>query len=297
MPSPATSPSAPLHNHDVSPIRNWFVCAPREVPTLLWIGFLHISAVVGLLLLPLPPGSALIAALAALFLGGLGTTVIYHRALAHRAVSVHPLVEQFLIFCAMFNGSGSPRSWVGTHRHHHAHSDRPSDISSPHHGGFWWSHLRWLWQADQRGMRQHAKDLAGARYHIWSVLQPVVLVLALGIGALWFLHVSWPEALAAMLWLGPIRLLWALHVQCSTNSICHLGPLEGSGSSCNVAWLTLAHLGQGENWHGNHHRHPASARIGNGWQIDLGWSTVRVLSWVGLARVRARTRADQHDDA
>ncbi len=288
MSTPSPAPS-PLSTASVWSFRGWLAFSPGELPTLLWIAFLHVSVVVGLLLLPLPHWTAVITALAALFIGGLGTTIVYHRALAHRAVHVHPLIEQVLVFFAMFNGSGSPRSWVGAHRHHHAHSDKPGDISSPHHGGFWWSHLRWLWQADQRDTRKHVRDLGGMRYRIWTFLQPFVLAAALSVGAFWFFDSPWREALAAMLWIGPVRLLWALHVQCSVNSICHLGEEKGEGgSSRNVRWLALAHLGQGENWHGNHHHRPASARIGTGWQLDIGWWCIGVLRRLGLATLPAR---------
>ena len=81
------------------------------------------------------------------FLGGLGTTVCFHRAITHKSLKLHPVVRNVLTFFAMMNGSGSPLSWAANHRLHHAKSDTPEDISSPRIGGFWWSHLRWLWQA------------------------------------------------------------------------------------------------------------------------------------------------------
>jgi len=62
--------------------------------------------------------------------GGLGTTVCYHRALAHRALRLHPVVQEILIFFAMYNGSGAPLSWAANHRLHHAMADTPEDISS-----------------------------------------------------------------------------------------------------------------------------------------------------------------------
>jgi len=40
---------------------------------------------------------------------GFGTTVCYHRLLAHRTLRLNKLVEHFLIFCAIFNSSGLPR--------------------------------------------------------------------------------------------------------------------------------------------------------------------------------------------
>jgi len=70
------------------------------------------------------------------------------------------------------------------------------------------------------------------------------------------------------------------------NSICHMrkdaGPDEQTAR--NVLWLSLMHLGQGENWHQNHHDRPGSARLGWGLtQPDLGWVTILLLEKVGLA--------------
>jgi fatty-acid desaturase len=263
--------------------RPWWWCERGEVMTLVWVVFLHVTALVGLVLLPAPSWTAVIIAGVLLILGGLGTTVCYHRCLAHRAVKLNPLVEQALIFCALINGSGKPRTWVAMHRRHHATSDRPGDISSPH-DGFWWSHLRWLWQVDQSGTERYIPDLTGRRYRVWGYLQ-IPLLAASAFGGM-ALGGGWMAALAAGLWIGPVRLLWALHTQCTVNSICHLGSMaEESGSSRNVLWPTLAHLGQGENWHGNHHKSPACARLGQRWwQIDVGWMVIRVLAAIGLAR-------------
>jgi fatty-acid desaturase len=273
--------------------RSWFYCAPGEFPTMLWIAAIHLLSVSGLIFLPLPPWPVFIVAFALLFIGGLGTTVCYHRALAHRSLSLNPVIEQLLIWFAMLNGSGKPRTWVSMHRLHHSRSDREDDISSPHYGGFWWSHLRWLWQTDQSCSVKFGHDLTGMRYRFWDYAQTPVLALSLLGGLLW------PgshglEALACCLWLGPLRLLWALHVQCSVNSLCHLGPIESEhGSGRNIWWLTLVHLGQGENWHANHHRRQAEARLGHRWQIDLGWWTLRTLSFFRLAkRVRVRSRPE-----
>jgi stearoyl-CoA desaturase (delta-9 desaturase) len=272
-----TSTSAPWQ-------RSWFHCARGEIPTLAWILSLHVVGVVGLCLLPLPSLPMLAVAVGLLFLGGLGTTLAYHRALAHRALVLNPLVEQVLIFFAVFNGSGKPSTWVAMHRLHHATSDSPEDISSPSQGGFWWAHLRWLWQADQSRSAKYAKDIAAPRYRRWDRAQVPVLALSVFGGLLWASS-NPAELLTACLWLGPVRLLWALHAQCAVNSICHLGDQSvDRGSSLNVWWLTLVHMGQGENWHANHHRHQVDPRLGYGWQLDLGWLIIKALGLIGLAR-------------
>jgi fatty-acid desaturase len=255
--------------------------------TLGWILGLHVLAVAGLCFLPLPSLAAIGVAFVLIFLGGLGTTVCYHRALAHHAVVLNPVVEQLLIACAVLNGSGKPHTWVAMHRLHHANSDGDGDISSPRHGGFWWAHLRWLWQADQKPSERFANDIVAPRYRFWSHLQMPLLALSLFGGLMWP-GATGMDVLAAALWIGPVRLLWALHTQCLVNSVCHLGVLTPEhGSSRNLWWLTVAHMGQGENWHANHHLRQVDPRLGYGWQLDIGWWTIKALSLVGLAqRVR-----------
>ncbi len=209
----------------------------------------------GLILTPVPGWKIFLGAAALHFLGGLGTTVAFHRALAHKSLRLNPVVRNVLTFFAMFNGGGSPLSWAANHRLHHAKSDTPEDISSPGVGGFWWSHLRWLWQAGAPPIKRYCKDMDKPEYRFWARAQMPILALAF-FGGLAF---GW----TAFFWLGPIRLVFALHAQCFVNSVCHLKKDPGpDGTAMNVRWLSLMHFFQGENWHANHHERPGSARLG-----------------------------------
>jgi len=258
--------------------------------TLVWVVLIHVTAAVGIVLYPLPGWPLFLAAYALTWLGGLGTTVCYHRALAHRALRLHPSVRKVLIFFAMYNGSGAPLSWTANHRLHHATADTPADISSPRVGGFWWAHLRWLWQAEQASPRRYCPDLAETSYHTWARLQVPLLAVSFLSGLAF--------GLAAFFWLGAIRLVFALHGQCFVNSVSHLRPgtRMGEDSSRNVPWLAVWHCFQGENWHHNHHARPGSARLG--WtarEVDLGWWVIVGLERLGLATEvrRPRLLADQ----
>lgn len=257
---------------------SWFRWAPNEGATFFWVCLIHVLTVVGLVLFPLPGWGLAGLAYGMFWLGGLGTTVAYHRALAHRAVKLHPIVEFPLVFCALMNGSGTPATWAANHRLHHAHSDTPLDISSPRVGGFWWSHLRWLWQAGQAPIAKWAPDLNRGRYLFFTRMQIPMLAVSLLAGAFF----GW----AAFFWLGPIRLCFALHAQCVTNSVAHLNPKVGPGedSAMNISWMAPVQAFQGENWHENHHSQPASARLG--WtlaQVDLGWCFIVACEKLGLA--------------
>jgi len=253
---------------------------------------IHLGALAALIVAPLPGWPVFFGALALHFMGGLGTTVAYHRAIAHKSVKLHPVIRAVLIFFAMFNGSGSPLSWAAYHRLHHAKSDTPEDISSPRVGGFWWAHLRWIWQAGGPPIGRYCRDIDTPGYRMWTRAQIPLLALSLLVGA--------PFGLAALLWMGPLRLVVALHAQCFVNSVCHMRPdaRDGEPTARNVAWLSVVHVFQGENWHQNHHDRPGSARLG--WtptQLDVGWYLILLLERVGLAWDVRRPDLDRELDA
>jgi fatty-acid desaturase len=272
--------------------RPWWQPARGDGPTFFWMMLIHAAALVGFLLFPLPGWRVVAAAWGIYFLGGLGTTVCFHRALSHKTLKLHPVARDVLVFLAMMNGSGSPLSWVANHRLHHAKSDTPEDISSPRIGGFWWSHLRWLWQAGAAPVAKYCKELNTPAYRKWTALQIPLFALAFFMGA--------PFGWAAFFWLGPIRLVWALHAQCFVNSICHIRPgvPMGEPTARNVPWLGVMHAFQGEQWHQNHHDRPGSARLGGSpAQLDVGWYTILLLERVGLAKDVRRPAVHEAIDA
>jgi fatty-acid desaturase len=259
--------------------RPWWWATRRHVMVLPWFILIHVTALAGLILFPLPGWPIALASFALLFLGGLGTTVCYHRAIAHKSVTLSPWVSAILTFFAMFNGSGSPVTWAAAHRLHHAYADTEDDISSPVFHGFWWAHLRWLWQTERPPLERFAPDLNRPMYNFWQPMLGPLLAVSYFCGL--------PFGAAAFFWIGSIRLVFALHAQCFVNSICHTEPgiKPGEDSSRNIGWLSLIHLLQGENWHRNHHSRPGLARLGWNWkQPDLGYATICLLERIGAAR-------------
>jgi fatty-acid desaturase len=257
----------------------WWKPAAGDGPTFFYIVLIHLFAVAGVVFFPTPGWRVIVATVALGWIGGLGVTVCYHRTLAHTALRLHPVVKHVLIFFAMFNGSGSPDSWTANHRQHHSMVETPADISSPAIGGFWWAHLRWLWQAGKIPLSRWCPDLDRAEYRFWRRLQTPLLAISL-FGGLAF-------GIPAFFWLGPMRLVTSLHAQCFVNSIAHMreGREPGADSSQNIWWLAPLHFFQGENWHGNHHARPSSARFGwRLWQIDFGWYAIVLLEMIGLAK-------------
>jgi fatty-acid desaturase len=263
----------------------WWKVHGDNVSTFYYLVVIHLLAAIGIVLFPLPGWKLFLATLLVTCGGGFGTTIAYHRALAHRAVRLNPVVEQILIFFAVFNGSGAPGTWIANHRNHHANADTLDDVSSPRYGGFWWAHLRCLYQWEPSSLDKWSPDLVRPRYLVWTKLQPILLVISMTFGYFFF---GW----RGLFWLGAIRLVYSLHLQAFVNSLLHLKPglPEGVDSSQNIWWLGPFQLtAWGENWHGNHHAHPASARFSqHWWQVDIGWWVICALEAVGLA-TRIRT--------
>ena len=259
---------------------------PGKWAVFLYLVLIHVLAVIGLILYPLPSLKVLGVALLLIAPGGIGTTVGYHRLLAHHTLKLNKFVEHALIFWAMFNGSGAPASWVAYHRHHHSLTDTPEDISSPKQGGFWWAHLRWLYQSAPANPEKWCPDLKRGMYKFWTYTEAPVLALSICCGLIF----GWQ----GFFWMGAIRLVYSLHMQCFVNSLTHLGHAEDdSDSSQNVWWLGPFQLtAWGENWHRNHHANAGSARLGlRWWQPDLGWYFICTMEALGLASNIKRPRA------
>jgi len=240
---------------------------------------IHTLALVGIILFPLPSWRVLAVALVIAALGGIGTSVCYHRCLAHRSLRLNRAVENALIFFTIFNASGAPISWVAKHRHHHAKADTAEDVSSPRHGGFWWAHIRWIYQWSGSEVHRWCPDLDKLKYRIWTPLQVPIIILSIFSG----LVLGWE----GFFWIGAIRLVYVLHMQMFVNSLLHMTPglPEGVDSSRNLWWLGPCQLGAwGENWHRNHHGDTNAARFGRKWwEIDVGWYVICVLKALMLA--------------
>jgi fatty-acid desaturase len=259
--------------------RPWWQYSKGNGPVLFYIVVVHLLALIGLILFPLPGLPVLAVALAFASIGGVGTTVCYHRSLAHKSLRLNAVIENILIFFTIFNAGGEPMGWVANHRHHHAKTDTAEDVSSPRHGGFWWAHIKWVYQWSGSEVQRWCPDLDKPRYRLWRRLQIPIVTASVFSGLVF----GWE----GFFWIGAIRLVYILHFQMFVNSLLHLTPglPEGVDSSRNLWWLGPLQLGAwGENWHRNHHADANAARFGRGWrQIDVGWYVIRGLKAIKLA--------------
>jgi len=215
-------------------------------------------------------------------------TIFLHRAQAHRALDLHPVVSHFFRFWLWLTTGMVTAEWVAIHRRHHARCETPDDPHSPQVLGL----RKVLWEGAELYRQAAADQELVARYshgtpddwlerRVYSRLRwqgPTLMLLvdfllfgAAGV-AIWAVQMVWIP-------------FWAAGV---INGIGHYWGyrnFESPDAATNIApWGIL--IG-GEELHNNHHAFPSSARLSNRWwEFDIGWLYIRLLSLVGLAKVR-----------
>jgi len=232
-------------------------------------------------------------------------TLYLHRAQAHRALDLHPLVAHFFRFWLWLTTGMVTHEWVAIHRKHHAKCETADDPHSPV--------TRGLSTVLARGAELYRSEAANAetlrryshgtpddalerrlysRYPVLGVSLMMVIDLAL-FGALgltvWAVQMAWIP-------------IWAAGVINGLGHAWGYRNFEAPDASTNISpWGLL--IG-GEELHNNHHTYPTSAKFSvKRFEFDLGWAYIRVLAALRLAAPRktpprlvmgdAKTQADE----
>src|SRR5215469_3349240 len=203
----------------------------------------------------------------------------YHRYFSHRAFATSRAFQFVLALLSQSTAQKSVLWWAAKHRHHHLHSDTETDVHSPRHKGFLYSHVGWIF-----ARRHDTTDLVKvedfARYpelrwlHRYELVPAVVLALiCLTIG-------GW-SGLVVGFFLSPVAVY---HATFCINSLAHVHGRRRyvTGDDSRNNWL-LAIFTMGEGWHNNHHAYQASVRQGfRWWEYDATYYILKALSWTRL---------------
>jgi stearoyl-CoA desaturase (delta-9 desaturase) len=214
-------------------------------------------------------------------------TIFLHRAQAHRALDLHPSVAHFFRAWLWLTTGMQTKEWVAIHRKHHARCETPEDPHSPQTRGI----RKVLWQGAELYMEESNNRETLARYghgtpndwlernvysrltwHGCGVMLGIDLVLFGAAGlAVWAVQMIWIPFFAAGV-INGIGHYWGYRNYDSPDAATNISP-----------WGIL--IG-GEELHNNHHTYPTSAKLSSKWfEFDLGWTYIRILSALGLAKV------------
>jgi len=208
-----------------------------------------------------------------------GITAGYHRYFAHRAYKTSRVGQFVLAWLGCAAMQKGPLWWAGHHRGHHRHSDTPDDPHSPHVTSFWWAHLGWILSTESGPTP--LKDIKDwAQYPELRWLDRWHWVPGVTTAVLCFLIGGWTGLVVGFL----ISTVILYHGTFSINSLSHLFGTKRYATddeSRNNWFLAIITLGEG--WHNNHHHYQSSANQGfYWWEIDISYSVIVVLSWLGL---------------
>jgi stearoyl-CoA desaturase (delta-9 desaturase) len=218
----------------------------------------------------------------------IAVTVFLHRAQAHRALELHPVVSHFFRFWLWLSTGMVTREWVAVHRKHHARCETPDDPHSPQQLGL----RKVLWQGAELYAATARDPQVCVRFghgtpddwlerHVytarrnWGVgLMLAIDLLLFGVWGLtiWALQMVWIPFWAAGVVNG-IGHYWGYRNYASPDAATNIVP-----------WGIL--IG-GEELHNNHHAFPSSAKLSSKWwEFDLGWLYIRLFRFLGLALVK-----------
>lgn len=217
-----------------------------------------------------------------------GVTIYLHRHQAHRALDLHPVISHFFRFWLWMTTGMVTREWVAVHRKHHAKCETPEDPHSPQVLGI----RKVMWEGSELYRKEAANEETLEHYgHLtpadWVERHVYARFPGLGITLMLLLDIALFGSLGLVLF--AVQMVWIPFWAAGViNGVGHwwgYRNFETPDASRNITPLAII-IG-GEELHANHHAFPASARFScKWWEFDLGWLWIRLLSLLGLARVK-----------
>jgi stearoyl-CoA desaturase (delta-9 desaturase) len=215
-------------------------------------------------------------------------TIFLHRNQAHRALDLHAIPSHFFRLWLWLTTGMVTKQWAAIHRKHHAKCEQAEDPHSPQVYGikkvFWQGSE--LYRAEAKNQETIARYGHGtpddwiernlySRYSWQGVGLMLIIDLALfgaAGAAVWAVQMAWIPVTAAGI-INGIGHYWGYR------------NFEAPDASTNISpWGII--IG-GEELHNNHHTYPTSAKLSvKPYEFDIGWVYIRMLSALGLAKVK-----------
>ncbi|HEX7028965.1 MAG TPA: fatty acid desaturase [Gammaproteobacteria bacterium] len=215
-------------------------------------------------------------------------TLYLHRDATHRGLDLHPAVRHFFRFWLWMTTAMLTKDWVAVHRKHHAKCETDDDPHSPQILG-----LKKVLLEGAELYRNEANDpetlekFGRGTPDDWIERNVYSKFPILGVSILMVINIALFGALGLTVWA----------IQMITIPVLAAGVINGIGHyfgyrnfECKDAATNVMPWGVimgGEELHNNHHAYPSSAKFAlRRGEFDIGWLYIKVLSALGLAKVR-----------
>ncbi len=220
----------------------------------------------------------------------LATSVYLHRALAHRALTVHPVADVFFRTILWLTTGQRRREWVAVHRKHHTFTDQEGDPHSPRLIGFWrLQALNAFYYAREarnaETLSKFAPDIREDRLDR-AVFSRGWTGLLLGIALLCALLGVWTGLIAAAVH----AVLYVFVLAPLINVLGHWRGTKNFGDNTAFNWRSLSWMTAGESLHNNHHAHPRAPKFSmRRFEFDPSWLVIRAFAAVRLVVIVGAT--------
>jgi stearoyl-CoA desaturase (delta-9 desaturase) len=213
-------------------------------------------------------------------------TLFLHRAMAHRALTLHPIVMHFCRLLLWMSTGIETRQWTAIHRKHHARCETEEDPHSPQILGLGTVLMYGSELYRREGRNQETLERYGAGTpDDWIERNVYSKHSRLGIFSMFLINLVLLGVPGIIVWC--IQMLWS--------PVAAAGVVNGIGHywgyrnfECPDAARNILPIGIilcGEELHNNHHTFGTSAKFSvKPWEFDMGWLYIRTLSIFGLAK-------------
>jgi stearoyl-CoA desaturase (delta-9 desaturase) len=215
----------------------------------------------------------------------IATSIYLHRGLAHRSLTIHPLLDVFFRTILWITTGQKRQQWVAVHRKHHTFTDKVGDPHSPRVLGFWKVQLGNVYYyareaSNPETIEKFAPDLPEDRLDR-ALFSWGWLGVGIGFAALVLTLGFWPGVIA-----GIVHAV--IYVFVLAPLINGLGHWQGKQNFDNTAynWRTISWFTGGEALHNNHHAYPRAPKFSvRRFEFDPSWPVIRALVAVRLVAV------------
>jgi stearoyl-CoA desaturase (delta-9 desaturase) len=215
----------------------------------------------------------------------IATSIYLHRGLAHRSLTIHPVLDIFFRTILWITTGQKRQQWVAVHRKHHTFTDKVGDPHSPRVLGFWKVQLGNVYYyareaSNPETIEKFAPDLPEDRLDR-ALFSWGWLGVGIGFGALVLTLGLWPGVIA-----GIVHAV--IYVFVLAPLINGLGHWQGKQNFDNTAynWRTISWFTGGEALHNNHHAYPRAPKFSvRRFEFDPSWPVIRALVAVRLVAV------------
>lgn len=216
-----------------------------------------------------------------------GHSVGMHRLLIHRSFETPKWLEYLLVWLGTLVGMAGPMGMIRAHDMRDWHQRQAVCPPHPSHGaGLWrdaWWQMHCRFDLDRPPEVRIEPEIAGDPIYQWMQRTWMAQQLVLAVPLFLIGGTDW--------------VLWGICLRVAVSLIGHWMVGHFAHKRGHQGWLVeglpvqgynLRGLGLvtfGENWHGNHHAFPHSARLGvEPGQLDPGYWVIRGLAALGLAQ-------------